>query len=265
MERATEPTLGSTTTSVSGESSRRSCSATRPSFSWSRTAMRALGADGRATGRSGPGRPVDRPGMAGRSGDYTRGPESPDVDAQVGDAQAAGRGSRRRSGARGPAGAAPGPRSARRPRHRWRSPAAGRPGTPRPPPGTRSATSASKVAMARASRSSSSRPERPGRVGQEVADPGHRPAPRRASRGHRRGTSRAPSGQRPDLPGAGDGAQRRVEVVERRRRHERLGQLGDPPDEVRAPVRVELAEHVVEEQERAAGRRARSAGRARPA
>src|SRR4029077_19262295 len=41
FERATEPTLGSTMTSVSGESSSRSCSATTPSFIWSRTAIRA--------------------------------------------------------------------------------------------------------------------------------------------------------------------------------------------------------------------------------
>jgi len=41
LDRATEPTLGSTTTSVSGESASRSCSATTPSFMWSRTAIRA--------------------------------------------------------------------------------------------------------------------------------------------------------------------------------------------------------------------------------
>src|SRR4029078_10565941 len=39
LERATEPTLGSTTTTVSGESMTGSGSAITPSFIWSRTAM----------------------------------------------------------------------------------------------------------------------------------------------------------------------------------------------------------------------------------
>ncbi len=45
---------------------------------------------------------------------------------------------------------------------------------------------------------------------------------------------------------------RRVEVVERRRRHERLRQRRDPPHEVRAALRVELREDVVEQEQRRA-------------
>ena len=65
-------------------------------------------------------------------------------------------------------------------------------------------------------------------------------------------TSVAPSG--PASTAQLEPAARRpgVEVAERRRRDERLGQLGDPPDEVGAPVRIELAEHVVEQEERRA-------------
>ena len=52
-----------------------------------------------------------------------------------------------------------------------------------------------------------------------------------------------------DLPGRRGLDEGWVEVVERRRRDEGLGELGDPPDEVGAPIRIELGEDVVEEQE----------------
>src|SRR5215212_3848532 len=84
LERATEPTLGSTTTIVSGESVTRSGSAITPSFIWSRTAMRASrvrqspviggGADWRAVAPDSIETPAREAGAAGRSRDYTRGP-----------------------------------------------------------------------------------------------------------------------------------------------------------------------------------------------
>ena len=98
-------------------------------------------------------------------------------------------------------------------------------------------------------------PEGAGRIGDEVAD---------ARIGRARGVvmpGRLGRGRRPppsgvvgaDLPGPWRSAtQRRVEVVEGRRRDERLRQLRDAPDEVRAPVRIELAEDVVEQEERRA-------------
>ena len=129
--------------------------------------------------------------------------------------------------------------------------------------GTRSATIASHVAIARARRSSSSRPRPRAASGQQVADARSSAGAATRSRGPSSpaaGRGSAPAadearaelgGPAIDLPGASPAAtQARVEVVERRRRHERLGQLGDPPDEVRPPRRVELAEDVVEEEER---------------
>ena len=93
-----------------------------------------------------------------------------------------------------------------------------------------------------------------GRLGDQVADPLHRPRggtssdagprltrPQRASAPLRSGLDRPARRRRP---------QGRIEVVQGRRRHERLGQLGDPPDEVRAALRVELAEDVVEQEQR---------------
>ena len=97
--------------------------------------------------------------------------------------------------------------------------------------------------------------EAAGRVGQQVAEPDHRPAAPAGSSGRspapadRAAAPVAASGA--DLPGRRRSAtQRRVEVVERRRRHERLGQRRDPPDEVRPALRVELREDVVEQEER---------------
>ena len=170
---------------------------------------------------------------------------------------------RRPRAARGPASGAPGPRSGGRPRRRWRTPRAARRGTRRPPAGTRSATSASNVAIARASRSSSSRPS--ARAASGIRSPSRRIGRRRGvviragPLGARLGDRRARRRRQPravvggaDLPRLGDGAQRRIEVVERRRRHERLRQLGDPPHEVGPAERIELAEHVVQQQQRRA-------------
>src|SRR6476620_2928892 len=84
FERATDPTAGSTTTRVSGESGRRSCSATRPSFSWRRAAMRASRMGGR-TGRSVAGSADKRPEMAGRWRASYNVPPTSDVDAQGAD------------------------------------------------------------------------------------------------------------------------------------------------------------------------------------
>ena len=50
-------------------------------------------------------------------------------------------------------------------------------------------------------------------------------------------------------PRPGDRDEGRIQVVERRRRDECLRQAGDAPDEVRAPLRVELTEHVVEQEQ----------------
>ena len=82
-----------------------------------------------------------------------------------------------RSTARSRAAAAPGRRSAHRPRHRGRTPSSR---TTRHAPdaaGTRSATIASNVAIARDETQLVLEAELPGRVGDQVADPGHRPAP----------------------------------------------------------------------------------------
>ena len=141
--------------------------------------------------------------------------------------------------------------------------------------GTRSATSASNVAIARRQPELVLEPERARRV----RDAGRRDGPsaaagvmarpavargartrRLAAATSRRGRPRPCTSQRRP-----DRAKRRVEVVERRGRHERLRQGRDPPDEVGAPLRVELGEHVVEQEQRRRGRRARSAGRARRA
>ena len=126
--------------------------------------------------------------------------------------------------------------------------------------GTRSATIASKVAIARDRRSSSSSPS--ARAASGMRSPSRTIGRRRRVviggpiRGSRRraGRGRAPrrSGGPPPAPPRPWRwrTQLRVEVVERRRRHERLRQVGDPPDEMRAAVRVELGEDVVEQQER---------------
>ena len=95
--------------------------------------------------------------------------------------------------------------------------------------------------------------ERPGGIRDEVAEPDHRPAPRRAHRRRpdvRRARAAPRRGPRTDLPGRRDRPQLRVEVVERGRRDERLRQRRDPPDEMRAPLGIELGEDVVEQQER---------------
>ena len=115
--------------------------------------------------------------------------------------------------------------------------------------------------------------QRPGRVRDQVAEPDHRPAPRRA---HGRDAVAAPGrrGGADELGAAGPAAtsqavamrpQRRIEVVEGRGRHEGLGQGGDPADEVRAALRIELGEDVVEEEQRRPAVERRSGGRARPA
>ena len=106
-----------------------------------------------------PGRIGDRsPRVAGRCRGLYAGTPATDVDAQIADAEAAGRRREGRQELGRRAAAAPGRRSGRRPRRRPRSPRAGRPGRRPAAAGTRSATSASNVAIARASRSSSSRP-----------------------------------------------------------------------------------------------------------
>ena len=158
---------------------------------------------------------------------------------------------RRRPAARPSAGGAPGRRSARRPRRRWRSPRAGSTRHDPAAAGTRSATTASNVAIARASRSSSSSPSCAGGVGDEVADAPHRPLRGVVMPGPARpATIDGAVRRRRGPPTSGrSSTQRRIEVVEGRRRDERLGQLRDPPDEVRPPVRVELAEDVVEQEE----------------
>src|SRR5205085_2626836 len=56
-------------------------------------------------------------------------------------------------------------------------------------------------------------------------------------------------GFRDDLPRRGNRTELRIEVVERRRRHECLRQLGDPPDEVRPPLGIQLGEDVVEQEQ----------------
>ena len=123
-------------------------------------------------------------------------------------------------------------RAPRRAPRRWRSPAPGaarpRARAPGPPRGSGRRSGASAAPRAH----------------------GHA-APATAARAARR-ARRAPSGPARTSQAVRDRAQRRVEVVERRRRHERLGQLGDPPDEVRPAVRVELAEDVVEQEQRRA-------------
>ena len=71
----------------------------------------------------------------------------------------------------------------------------------------------------------------PGAPGRRTGEPGSRDRldePGAAAVGSRRRPVHAPRG--PGRPEA------RVEVGERRRRHERLGQRGDPPDEVAAPA-----------------------------
>ena len=50
------------------------------------------------------------------------------------------------------------------------------------------------------------------------------------------------------LPGRRRANQRRVEILERRGCHERLRQLADTADEVRAAVGVELGEDIIEKQ-----------------
>ena len=97
--------------------------------------------------------------------------------------------------------------------------------------------------------------QRPGRIRDEVADPAHRPsrgvviASRPdAAHGRRRAPSRRP--RRGPPTAWATARRRRVEVVERRRRHEGLGQLGDAAHEVRPAIRVELAEDVIEQQQR---------------
>ena len=50
----------------------------------------------------------------------------------------------------------------------------------------------------------------------------------------------------------GDRAEALVEVIEGGGRHERLGQGGDAPHEMRTALRVQLREHVVEQEQRRA-------------
>ena len=65
-----------------------------------------------------------------------------------------------------------------------------------------------------------------------------------------RSAAGAPSSAGAHLPARAIARSAGIEVVERGRRHERLRQLGDAPDEVRPALRIELAEHVVEQQQR---------------
>src|SRR4029079_15933153 len=77
--RPTEPTAGSTTPTESGESGRRSCSVTAPSFSWTRTAKgraswgvrRARGHDRDVRSRRQRGSDYTQRTMVPRLGDLT--------------------------------------------------------------------------------------------------------------------------------------------------------------------------------------------------
>src|ERR1700690_3256379 len=137
--------------------------------------------------------------------------------------------------------------------------------TGRDPPaaaGTRETTSRSQAAPARAQRSCSSRPR--ARAASGRRSPTRRGERRRGTRSSsygRAGDMGASARRRPDepgtergvrdhLPGFPDGSQGGVQVVERGGRDERLRQAGDAADQV-APARgVQLAEDVVEQQER---------------
>ena len=132
----------------------------------------------------------------------------------------------------------------------------GRPGGTHPwRPGRAPPTRASQVVVARARRSSASRPSARAAAGRRSPI---RSIGRRRRTGHRTPaivpgpTERRAIRPGLDGPAGAGGAEGRVEVVERRRRHERLGQVGDPTDEMGPPLRVELAEDVVEQEQRRA-------------
>src|SRR5664280_2028908 len=129
--------------------------------------------------------------------------------------------------------------------------------------GAWASTSRSQAATARAQRSCSSRPSALAASGRR--SPTRRGCRRRGTRSSSNGlggdTGRLSAGPRADepgperrvrddLPGRPDRPQGRVQVDERGCRDERLGQPRDPPDQVAPPGRVELAEDVVEQQER---------------
>ena len=219
------------------------------------------------------GRSVTSPEAADR--DYTRGPEPP---------RPAGSPVSRRNLAGAPPGAAANAASSSVARIRSSAAtigssaatttASGSRRTRRHAPtagGTRSATMASHVAIARARRSSSSRPSRRAASGsRSPIRSGARPAGRglRIAVGHASALAVQPGGPvdaRRHGPGGAHAPERRVEVVQRGGRDERLGQAGDPPDEVRSALRIQLREHIVQEEEWRAGRRGRSGGPARRA
>ena len=136
------------------------------------------------------------------------------------------------------------------------NPSTGPPGTRRRRPG-RARRRAPRRSTSPATAGARPRARGPSGVRDQIADPAHRPTSRpvigRAGLADRRAGPPPPQpralGLGPDLPGRGDGDERRIEVVERRRRDERLRQLCDPPDEVGAPLRIELAEDVVEQEQ----------------
>ena len=162
------------------------------------------------------------PTTAGRSADYTRRPCGPDVDPN-GPGRRRARRRRRRTPreARSSGAGAPGRRSARRPRRRAVEPveADHAAGSGR----GRNALGDDRLERRHRPRQAELvlEAETAGRVGQQVADPGHRPAPGRGhgtgrpveSRGSgRSGEAGAQLGVRDDLPGRRGRDQGRVEV-----------------------------------------------------
>ena len=203
--------------------------------------------------------PGDRAALASRvagDGDYTRGPPRRTWTRRRAPRRRPAP-PRRPPAARGRAAAAPGRRSARRPRRRASKPSSrthpARAGRGRHPLGDDRLEGGDR----RARRSSSSRPS--ARAASGIRSPIRVIGRRRAPRHSRRPSPASPArsvGRRRTSHGRGDRAQRRVEVVERRRRHERLRAARDAPHEVRAAVRVELAETRRRAGAAAAGRRA---------
>ena len=255
FDRTIEPIVGSSGTTVSGESGRRSCSATKPSFIWSRTAksgprLRSGGLDGpgapRLAGR-GLGVGLATPRRLAGLPDYTRRTRtrSPAAENPPGAVRKAPRSSPVRSRSscaddRLVGLDEQGVALDRRPAGRRRSPPAPVPRRGHPRSTRRAPAAAPPRDPARELRPAAGRRCAPSGAAASSWDR------RRLTRAHERRAVRA----RFDRPARAGRPQGRVEVSERRRRHERLGQLGDRPDEVGASLWIELAEDVVEEEQR---------------
>ena len=247
---------------VSGESSRRSASATTPSFICSRTAIGSHDGGGRA-GVTPAARRGERGWRAGlrATGSYpgvttTRSRARPQparcrgerLEQLVGtDPQLLADDRCRGLDDQRPV-ALEAERAARRRRPRARAPP-----RPRPTPRPRAPSAAAPPARAPAPRPGGGR--RPGAPGAGAGTRGSS-KPRAGLMSVAAHEPRAGGRRRPrlgiDAPRRPGRAQGRVEVVEGRRRHEGLGQRRDPPHEVGPAGRVELREDVVEEQQRRA-------------